>query len=113
MILMPPMGGRSRDAKMPRTRPLNVEVLRDRHGKLRYYFRIGKGTRLALPVCPFDSPTFQEAYSAAFAGKPIALPPAAMPKSDTIAALIDSYEKSPKYRELAEGSRSAYDSRLA
>jgi len=44
-----------------------VDCFRDRHGRARYYFRRGKGSRTPLPGLP-GSDAFMVAYQAALAG---------------------------------------------
>ena len=53
---------------MPRKRPPFVELWRDRHGKVRVYFRKAKGPRLPLPS-DITSEEFTAAYQAALAGQ--------------------------------------------
>lgn len=86
-----------------------VEQWRDRHGKVRVYFRKGKGRRLALPA-DIGSPEFGAAYAAALTGAYAR--PASGVAPGTITALIDSYQRSSSYLELRASSRGGYDSRL-
>jgi enterobacteria phage integrase len=53
---------------MPRKRPPFVEVWRDRHGKVRVYFRKERGPRLPLPDS-IGSDEFKVAYHAALTGQ--------------------------------------------
>src|SRR5438552_18358123 len=82
---------------MPRKLPPFVERWRDRHGKVRVYFRKGKGIRVALPAS-IGSDAFDAAYQAALSGQ---LAPAqghrAQPAPGTIDALIISYLRSAAY----------------
>jgi hypothetical protein len=82
---------------MPRKRPPFVEVWRDRHGKLRVYFRKERGTRIRLPDA-IRSEEFNVAYQAALAGQ---LAPArdshARAAAGTIGALIIHYKQSAAY----------------
>lgn len=52
----------------------HVERFKDRHGKPRHYFRVGKGARVPLQGAP-GSPEFMTSYHAALMGEvsPIAL----------------------------------------
>jgi len=52
---------------MSRKLPPFVEHWRDRQGKVRVYFRRGKGARVALPG-PIGSEEFNAAYHAALSG---------------------------------------------
>jgi hypothetical protein len=52
---------------MPRKRPPFVELWRDRHGKVRVYFRKDRGPRIPLPG-NIGSREFDEAYQHALAG---------------------------------------------
>ena len=53
---------------MPRKLPPFVERWRDRHGKVRVYFRKDRGTRLPLPDT-IGSDEFNDAYQAALLGQ--------------------------------------------
>lgn len=74
------------------------------------YFRRGKGPRLPLPGDP-TSEEFMRAYQAALAGSSA---PQKL-KEDapgTIGALIVSFKRSAKFKNLGDGSRTAYGHRL-
>jgi integrase len=93
--------------------PPGVEVMRDRHGKLRVYFRkLRGGPVVALPM--IGSPAFAAAYHEALTGS--ALPddtatsrPAA---HGTIEALIRDYKTSAEYRAVRATTRAGYDLQL-
>ncbi len=90
----------------------HVECFRDRHGKLRFYFRKGKGARTPLPSQP-DSPEFETVYQAARAGQ-VAQKRERREgdKPGSIGALIRSYLRSEQYLSLRETSRPGYSSRM-
>jgi integrase len=97
---------------MPRKLPPHVECWRDRHGKIRVYFRKGKGPRVPLPD-RVGSDEFEAAYQAALAGHIAAKrerrhadPPG------TIGALIASYMRSAAYLGLRQTTRTGYQSRI-
>jgi integrase len=98
---------------MPRKLPPHVECWRDRHGKLRIYFRRGKGPRVPLPA-EIGAATFDSAYLAALAGqsenKGCEARPAHTPGS--IAALISSYMRSGAYVGLRQTTKAGYPSRI-
>ena len=97
---------------MPRKRPPFVEVWRDRHGKIRVYFRRGKGVRIPLPD-HISSDDFTAAYQAALAGQIAARRERREPdKPGTIAALIRSYLRSAAYVGLRETTKAGYSSRI-
>lgn len=99
---------------MPRDRDRYrfVETFTDRHGKLRLYFRRGKGERTPLPG-PVGSPEFLEAYATAMTGEAKAARlTIAAPTAGTISALIASYKKSQAYVGLRETTRKGYSTRL-
>jgi integrase len=94
---------------MPRRLLKYVDHYRDRHGKPRYYFRRGKGKRIALPDDP-TSEAFLDAYAAAMAERP------RKPKEQqgtSLAWLIDAYQATASYREQKLGTMRSYDVRLA
>jgi enterobacteria phage integrase len=98
---------------MPRRLPLFVECWRDRHGKVRIYYRKGKGPRIALPAS-VGSEEFNAAYQATLAGqfenKGRTRPAQAAPGS--IAALINSYMLSAAYVGLRQTTKAGYASRI-
>lgn len=83
-----------------------VHRFRDRHGKLRHYFRRGGSPRIALPGLP-GSAEFMEAYQAASAGVPAAVEIGAnRTKPGTINSLVISYYKSDDWLfKLEEDTR--------
>jgi integrase len=97
---------------MPRKLPPFVECWRDRHGKLRVYFRQAKGRRVPLPVSIW-SDDFNAAYQAALSGQ---LTPASerhrRPAPGTIAALVASYTRSRAYLGLRDTTKAGYASRM-
>jgi integrase len=97
---------------MPRRLPPFVERWRDRHGKIRVYFRKGRGARIRLPG-PIGSQEFVAAYQAALAGT---LAPSREGRvrnaPGTIGALIVSYMKSADYIRLRETTKKGYKSRI-
>ncbi|MCP4304252.1 MAG: tyrosine-type recombinase/integrase [bacterium] len=92
---------------MPRKLPMHVERWRDRHGKVRTYFRRGKGGRLTLPN-EIGSPEFDRAYADALAGR---VKPTST-NHDTIAGLIASYLRSAEYVELRDTTKRGYMARI-
>ena len=78
---------------MPRKRPPFVELWRDRHGKVRVYFRKDRGPRLPLPNA-IGSDEFNAAYQAALLGQPAPVRDRFVRAAPgTIAALIASYRR--------------------
>ena len=95
---------------MPRKLPPFVERWRDRHGKVRVYFRKDRGTRLPLPDT-IGSDEFNEAYQAALLGQPASVRDRfARAAPGTIAALVASYMKSGEYIGLRETTKKSYAS---
>lgn len=97
---------------MPRKLPPFCEAWRDRHGKLRVYFRKGKGARIPLPE-RVGSEEFTAAYQAALAGRVLdhtARPSTAAP--GTIGALIVSYMRSAAYVGLRGTTKAGYGLRI-
>lgn len=87
-----------------RTRLPYVDTFRDRHGKLRCYFRRPGGPRVALPAP--GSPAFLEAYQRTAAGLPTGGKSRAVP--GTFHALAVSYFGSPDYLRLKTSTRGEY-----
>src|SRR5262245_6826134 len=97
---------------MARKLPPFVECWRDRHGKLRVYFRKERGARISLPNS-IGSDQFNAAYQAALAGQ---LAPFrerhARAAAGTIEAIIIHYKQSARYIGLRETTKKGYASRL-
>jgi enterobacteria phage integrase len=97
---------------MPRKRPPFVELWRDRHGKVRVYFRKDRGPRLPLPDA-VGSDEFNAAYQAALLGQPVPVRDRFVRAAPgTIAALIASYMKSSDYIGLRDTTKVGYTSRI-
>jgi integrase len=97
---------------MPRKLPPFVECWRDRHNKLRVYFRRGKGPRIPLPN-HIGSDDFNAAYQAVLAGQITAKHERREPdRPGTIAALIRSYLRSAAYVGLRATTKTGYLSRI-
>jgi enterobacteria phage integrase len=97
---------------MRRKLPPFVECWRDRHGKLRVYFRKGRGRRIPLPAT-IGSDEFNSTYRAALAGQlALGREKHATPAPMTIAALILSYMRSAAYLSLRETTKVGYASRI-
>ena len=98
---------------MPRKLPPFVECWRDRHGKVRAYYRRDRGPRIPLPNT-IGSPAFNAAYQDALAGR-LSGTTAARPAiagQGTIEALVRSYMQSREYRDLRATTKTGYASRL-
>ena len=97
---------------MPRKLPPHTDCFRDRHGKMRLYFRKRPGPRVPLPGT-VGSEEFMAAYAAALAGeftpKRVAK---ATAKDGTIAALITSYLRSSSFTGLRASTRKEYLTRF-
>ena len=97
---------------MPRKLPPFVECWRDRHQKVRVYFRRGKGARIPLPG-QIGSDEFNAAYQNALAGETAAKRERRQPdKPGSIAALIRSYLRSAAYLGLRATTKAGYSSRI-
>lgn len=79
----------------------HVEQWKDRYGHPRFYFRIGKGRRVALKGQP-GSETFASSYKEAI-GSPIAK----QAKRD-FNSLASAYFTSPKFKKLAPSTQRTY-----
>lgn len=80
-----------------------VHRYRDRHGRLRYYFRRAGFPRVALPSEP-GSEEFMDAYKRAFAGDRL---PAGQGRAapGSVSALVAGYYTSAEWAGLAEGTK--------
>jgi integrase len=90
-----------------------VDCFTDRHGHVRYYFRRGRGARIALPGAP-GLADFMRAYEAALAGdqeSQAATPPKRRGAPGTFDALLQAYFESVAYRRLSATTRHAYQLR--
>jgi enterobacteria phage integrase len=97
---------------MPRKLPPFVECWRDRHGKLRVYYRKGRGRRIPLPGT-IGSDEFDSAYRAALAGQlALGREKRATPAPKSIGALILSYMRSAAYLNLRETTKVGYAARI-
>jgi hypothetical protein len=93
---------------MARLRLEFVHEYRDRHGKLRRYFRRRGSKRIPLPGLP-GSAEFMEAYQAALAG--VSAPNAvgaSRTKPGTMNAAIVGYYQCVAFRDLASGTQRKY-----
>jgi enterobacteria phage integrase len=97
---------------MPRRLPPFVECWRDRHRKVRVYFRKGRGPRIPLPSS-IGSDEFNIAYQAALAGH---LAPMrerhVSAAAGTIGALMEHYTQSAAYIGLRQTTKQGYASRI-
>lgn len=82
-----------------------IHRFRDRHGKIRFYFRRGR-QRAKIPGHP-GSREFMAAYQAALSGAP---PPIGADRTapGTMAALVASWYKSPEFAHLAASTQTTY-----
>lgn len=94
---------------MPKRRKPYVHRDVSRHGKVRWYFRKGKGPRIRLPG-EYESPEFNAAYEQALAGI-IETRPAHQPKhrQGSLAWLIEQYRKSAEFQSLSPITRKNRD----
>jgi integrase len=90
---------------MANIRLKHVNAFRDRHGKLRFYFRRGDGKAIPLPGLP-GSVEFMDAYSVALAGDPVRFGPAKMIPG-TVLATVTAYLASSAFSELAPDTKRA------
>lgn len=96
---------------MPRNRPPNLIREKSRHGRVKWYFRVGKGPRVRLPDDYSSDPKsdFMRAYQAAFSNA--AEMPKPKPRSRyrlaTLGWLFDLYQQSAKFHSLSQGTQRA------
>ena len=85
----------------------HIDRFRDRHGRLRHYFRIGKGPRHLLPGKP-GSQEFMQAYQAALAGEEMPRGPRMRGATGTFDRLVQDYYESADYKRLAKDTQRTY-----
>lgn len=96
---------------MPRKKPPHVEQFRDRHGRLRTYFRRGHGRRVSLP--PLGAADFDQAYERVLAGiLPASRATRGVPQQGTIEALVISYLRSSEYFNIRNSTKKSYSTRI-
>jgi integrase len=84
-----------------------VHRFKDRHGKLRHYFRRGYEKRIPLPGLP-GSVEFMEAYQAALAGEGEKPASVKAPAPGSISALVEAYYRSADFRQLRDSTKTTY-----
>ena len=99
---------------MPRKLPPFVECWRDRHGKMRAYYRRDHGPRIALPnthrLAGVQRAPIRQRSPVACRARRAARP--AIAAQGTIEALVRSYMQSREYRDLRATTKAGYASRL-
>ena len=95
---------------------LHIERWRDRHGKMRFYFRRDrrKGSPRIELKGEYGSDEFHAAYARALHGgeSEDSRPKIERPGNGTLAALIASYKQDAAFRDLRETTKAGYLSRL-
>lgn len=84
-----------------------VDRFKDRHGRLRFYFRKGKGQRVPLPGKP-GSAAFMMAYQKALEDTPLPKEELSRGAPGTFDRLVQEYFASADFLRLADSSRMAY-----
>ena len=84
---------------MTRLRLQYVHRFRDRHGRMRHYFRRDGFPRVALPGLP-GSAEFMAAYQAALAGAPLPIG-AGRTQPGSLSALVVAYYGSAEFKALS------------
>lgn len=87
---------------MPRPRPPYLHSEPSRHGKPRWYVRVGKGPRIRI-LEPYGTPEFAAAYQAAVTGSPAPRP--GKPGKGSLAWLIEQYRESRAWGDLTAATR--------
>ena len=95
---------------MTRFKLKHVDCFTDRNGHARFYFRRGKGPRIALPGLPGSS-EFMAAYQAALDGH-VSAPRTTRQRGapGTFDNLVQLYYGSSEYATLAQSTRAVYRS---
>jgi hypothetical protein len=85
----------------------HVDRFTDRHGRVRYYFRRGRGKRIALPGRP-GGDEFMRAYQAALEGDELPTALKMRGALGTFDRLVQDYYGSPGYLRMATSTRRSY-----
>lgn len=96
---------------MTRIKLKHVDRFTDRHGSARYYFRRGKGARIALPGQP-GSTEFMEAYQAALAGAELPKVAKQRGEAGTIDRLVSDYFQSPDFLRMKPQTQRTYRQKI-
>src|SRR5262245_20375564 len=91
---------------MSRIKLQYVQVFRDRHGRVRHYFRRKGFPRVTLPGLP-GSQEFMDAYRHALAGAPVAAIGRGY-KAGTLGDLVTRYYLSAEFSNLKPESKRVY-----
>jgi integrase len=86
---------------MPRARPPFVLREVTRHGKVKWYVRVGKGPRIRVPA--YATPEFDAAYEAAISGEP--KPTKGAPAAGSLSWLIARYRETSAWTSLSLATR--------
>lgn len=91
---------------MPRPRPPHLHCEPSRHGKLRWYVRVGHGPRIRITE-QYGTDEFNIAYQAAVSGKPVSRKG---PEAGTLAWLLERYRESDAWaKRLSPATRRQRD----
>lgn len=85
----------------------HIDRFRDRHGRWRYYFRLGRGKRVALAGAP-GTPEFMVAYEQAARGEPVERERKERGAPGTFDRLVQDYFTSPDYLRLGQATQRTY-----
>lgn len=89
---------------MPRKLPPFVQRERSRHGRVKFFFRKGKGARIRLPN-DLASDDFAAAYAKALSGTIEAPKKEQIPDPKSFRWLVDRYRESAVWKGLSEATR--------
>lgn len=92
---------------MPKPRLPYLRREKSRHGRVKWFFRMGDGPRIRLPDS-YGSDEFKAAYQAALTGAPAKQGPRSRHSQNTLGWLFDMYEKSAQFSQLAPATRQSY-----
>lgn len=89
---------------MPRKLPLHVTRERTKYGKVKFYFRRFKGPRIRLSD-ELGTKEFEEAYTAALAGRMLSAPSSSIAPTQSLRWLIERYKESRAWGSLGDSTR--------
>lgn len=98
---------------MPRTRPPRLQRIRNRHGNVRWYVRLGDDRRTKIQLhAEYGTPEFDTEYRAALAGAPVA-PKAGSGAAGSLSWLWARYRETAVWAALSPATKRQRENTMA